>query len=213
MEITWTNFLAEYDNYHPGPERVFKYTIRNTSTPSATNNMFAISLPTGIDAGLFSVWPDEFPFEWVGEARYGGQTTSIANTNHPVPPGGTITLEVRGDSLATRFDYATATAVGQYPIDQIPSPGPRPAFTPVLVEVPAGPYPPPRIASLTVRNNTATLIAETLLWNYSYTLEQSATMSDWTKVITFWSTTGLTQTLSFPLPINAAAQFFRLRSP
>lgn len=204
MEITFTNFLAEYDNYHPGPERVFRYTIRNTSTPSATNNLFAISLPCGIDAGLFYVWPDDFPFEWVGESLYGGQFTCLANTNHPIPPGGTITFEVRADSLAIRPGYVTAFAVGESSAN---------AFAPVLVDAPAPPYPPPTLTRLTLSTNTATLLAENLRWNYSYTLEQSSNLFGWTNALTFWSVTGLTQMISLPLLTNAPAQFFRLRSP
>jgi hypothetical protein len=57
MEVTATNYLAEYDSHHPGPERVFEYTIRNTSPLYATNNLVEIifPIPTNTGARFFRI--------------------------------------------------------------------------------------------------------------------------------------------------------------
>ena len=207
MEITCTNFLATYGIQL----RVFRYTIRNTSARFPTNNLFAFTLPAGMDAGLVYAWFDESPLDW--QAWYGSATTEFGNTNTPIPPAGATTLEIRSESLATRFDYVTALAVGQ---DLAQPPAlPPPAFIPVLVEVPAGPLP-PKLTSVTFATNTVTLTAERLRFNYGYTLEQSDNMKDWTNAATFWVTwenTNLTHTISLPQPSGTPARFFRLRSP
>jgi hypothetical protein len=211
MEITSTNFVLYYTPPSE-PVRVFRYTIRNASAPSPTNNLFAFNLPVGLDAGLVYTWFDQSPLDW--QTWYGARDTEFGNTNTPIAPGSTATVEIRTTVLTTHFDYVTALAVGDYPL-QLPSPGPRPSFTPVLVEVALGPSP-PKLIGVTVVSDTVTLVAESLRWGYHYTLEQSATMMGWTNVADFWVTfenTNLTQTMSLPVSTGASGEFFRLRSP
>jgi len=199
MEITWTKSLGEYDSFNPGPERSFTYTVRNTSAPFATNSLFGLVLPTGLDAGLFYLDLGEAMPDW--DFYYGSGETSLINTNHSMDPGSTITLEIRSDSLSTRL--ANANAFTSSAIQ----------FNSALVEVPAPTAPPATLADLKVGANVVTLTASNLLWGYSYTLEQSATLYDWTNTFSFWATNGLTQTVRAAQPTNAPAQFYRLRSP
>jgi hypothetical protein len=195
MAITWTNFLEA------GNLSVYRYTIRNTSESAFTNNLDSLTLPVGINAGIAYAEFDEFPFEWT--ASYGGDFTSFSNGYHPIQPGSAMTVEIHALSLATRFDYATALGINDSGFVQ---------FTPALVQVPAGPFPVPRL-SITISNTTITLLAEDLRYPFSYTLEQKSRSPDWTNVLTFWNLSNLTQTIQLPMPTNVSAQFFRLRSP
>jgi hypothetical protein len=199
MEITWTKSLGEYDIYNPGPERSFTYTVRNTSAPFATNTMLGLILPTGLDAGLFYLDLGNAMPDW--DFYYGSGETSLVNTNHTMTPGITTTIEIRSDSLCTRLAYATAFTASSI------------QFNPALVEVAARAAPPAALADLTVGANAVTLTATNLLWGYSCTLQESATLYAWTNTVTFWATNGLTQIVTVPQPINAPARFYRLRSP
>ena len=192
MEITWTNFVA-------GGVRVFIYAIHNTSFPSPTNNMAYVSLPVGIDAGLFYAWPNLSPFDWT--ILYGGGTAYFYNTNTPIAPGGTLEIEVRTQSVLTNSGYIMAQAQGPA------------TFTPVKVVAPTGPYRHPKLTNLTLSNATLTLTAQDLQFPFSYTLEHSTLVSGWTEVLTFWSLTNNAQTVSTPAPTNGTAHFYRLRSP
>ena len=201
MEVISTNYLAEYDNKHPGPERVFEYTIRNTSPPNATNNLVEI---------FFSIAPslDLFSADWNGDWFGYGMTVSGWDVfgymaAQGAPPGGTVTLKVVYDVVATRQAYITASSAGGC------------AFAPALVEAPPA-RSTPILTNLVVNSNTATLTAQSLVANSPYVLEESTTLSDWTNSTPFWITRTneeRSQTFSLPILANTGARFFRIRSP
>ncbi len=200
MEITRTNFVWTGGDYP-----AFRYTIQNTSPPGFTNSLHFLALPVGIGAGLISAQCVQFPFEWT--ISYGWDQTFFSNDYHSIQPGDALTVEIVAYSPATRFQFATAR--GYDPFGFVD-------FTPVLVEVPAGPYPQPVLTQPVIGSNTVTLTAQLLVPSYDYTLQQSSDAGTWTNVLSFHIAAlndVPTRTLAVPLPASAPRQLYRLSSP